>query len=65
MDTMKKIGIGIVATVLSLGMFAATASACEGARVYRPVHSGRRFIREGRREGRREARFERHHGYRW
>lgn len=65
--TTKKIVVGVLAALLSLGAFTATASACEGGarigRVERRVE--RRERRIERREARRIRRIERRHERRW
>jgi hypothetical protein len=64
----KKIGIGIAAAVLSLGMLAGTASAWERA-PYRyggyERHEARRFARDWRRHERFERRYGDWYGYRY
>jgi hypothetical protein len=63
----KKIGMGILAVALSVGAFAATASACEGGHLgRREARIERRAARRGERFERRVERFEHRHGLdRW
>jgi hypothetical protein len=61
----KKIGIGVLAAVLSLGALTATASAYEGrGTVRREARIERRAFRRGERFERRHERFERRHSFR-